>query len=136
MSYTDMNTQLSNVAKSWGADEVSAAHPKVVPIVVALAYLSGCSEMVAAAFVMWVLTGRRAGSFVMAVLGGSLMETFATADDQSMASLQGITQFLYNACPSSCHGNAVAVKSWHEAGGLCGMYAETAKAQTSEGVVT
>ena len=71
----------------------------------------------------YVMHGVPPGSFLTAVLSNDLKESYARADDDNAASMRGWVRFLYNFCPSHCHGAPDAVASWIDRGGLNGRAA-------------
>ena len=52
----------------------------------------------------WVLDALPPGSFGMALLEHDLMEVFKTGDEDNLANLQSIVDYLYNVLPMSCQG--------------------------------
>ena len=59
----------------------------------------------------YVWYGRPTGDFVRAVLENRLMESIGRADERSLAAIDSICRYVYNAVPSGCHGSPEAVKS-------------------------
>jgi hypothetical protein len=56
--------------------------------------------------------GCQPGQFLTAVLCNDLSQAVAHADDEAMAALQRIVQFVYNDMPSPCWGNLDKVRAW------------------------
>ncbi len=54
------------------------------------------------------------GGFLRAVLSNDLMGAVCRADPDSLAALQHICKFLYNHCPSPCHGSKEKMIAWIE----------------------
>lgn len=51
------------------------------------------------------------GDFLRAVLSNNLMEAVGRADDDSLAAIQSICQYVHNALPGVCHGSPEKVKA-------------------------
>ncbi|GAH38821.1 unnamed protein product [marine sediment metagenome] len=54
------------------------------------------------------------GSFCRAVLENNLVEAFAKADQENMATLHGIVGYVYNNLPGNCWGSKEKVAAWLE----------------------
>lgn len=52
------------------------------------------------------------GGCMTAILSNDLFEAVGRADADYLAALPRIVQFIYNRCPSSCHGSREKVNSW------------------------
>ena len=57
----------------------------------------------------FVWFGKPTGGFLRAVLTNDLMEAIGRADEESLAAIRPICQYVYNAVPSVCHGSPEAV---------------------------
>lgn len=56
--------------------------------------------------------GCRPGQFLTAVLCNDLSQAVAHADDEALANLKRIVQFVYNDMPSPCWGTPDKVWAW------------------------
>lgn len=65
--------------------------------------------------VEYIVTRRRTGHFLEAVLANDLKEACGRADDDNRVRLYDIVFFLYNYTPGDCWGTPVKVKAWLEA---------------------
>lgn len=61
---------------------------------------------------LYVEHGVMPGDFLCAVLDNRLFEAVARADEQSLAGLRGITQWLWNYAPSACFGSKEKRVAW------------------------
>lgn len=64
------------------------------------------------------LHGRMTGSFLTAVMENDLLEAVCRGDQESIAGLKDIVQFLYNYSPPGCWGSPAKVKEWRAQQGL------------------
>jgi len=60
------------------------------------------------------------GDFLQAVFRNDLIDAIGRADEQNMANLKLIVQYMYNQLPSDCWGSKERIKAWVENGGLNG----------------
>ena len=67
-----------------------------------------------------VETGRSVGDFLTACLENDLLGAVSHGDDESLAGLKGVVQFLYNYAPGACWGSKKKVIDWQARGGLEG----------------
>lgn len=58
------------------------------------------------------------GGFGTALFANDLMTAAAKADADNQAALFNWTVFIYNYCPSACHGSYEKVNNWQQIGGL------------------
>lgn len=68
----------------------------------------------------YAVDGRRIGSFLTAVVSNDLHQAVARGDDNSLAGLKGLMQFLYNYSPAPCWGSPAKVEAWIACGGAAG----------------
>jgi hypothetical protein len=68
-----------------------------------------------------VRRGQEAGHFVTAVMSNSLSDAIARADEECVAALKPIVQYIYNKCPGACWGSPQKVKEWRKSGGAEGL---------------
>lgn len=66
------------------------------------------------------IDGGGVGLFLTAVLDNNLREAVARADDQSLAGLRAIVQFLHNYAPPGCWGDEERREGWQRRGGVRG----------------
>lgn len=66
------------------------------------------------------LTGRPVGQFLTAALSNDLLGAVSHGDDNSLAGLKGVVQFLYNYAPPGSWGTKEKVATWRARGGLAG----------------
>lgn len=64
----------------------------------------------------WGAAHQQSGSFLMSVFANDLMEAVSRANQDNIAALTDICQYVYNELPSGCHGSREAVAAWIEAG--------------------
>lgn len=55
---------------------------------------------------LWIEHGIVPGSFLQAVLANDLLNAVDHADEESMAGLRSLVQWLWNYAPAGCHGLA------------------------------
>lgn len=55
---------------------------------------------------------REPGDFLKAVLSNDLQGAMARADEENLATLKKICQFVYNRMANGCHGSREIVKQW------------------------
>lgn len=67
-----------------------------------------------------IASGTETGEFLAAVLANDLRQAVLRADEQSLAGLRGLLQFLYCDAPSPCWGSVEARDAWRARGGLAG----------------
>lgn len=67
------------------------------------------------------LTGRSVGHFLTAALSNDLLGAVSYGDEESLAGLKGIVQFLYNFAPPGSWGTKDKVATWRARGGLAGV---------------
>jgi len=67
-----------------------------------------------AALNRYVIDGIPTGGFLRAVLSNDLFEAVARADMDNQYGLVSICQYIYNYCPSICHGSSEKVDKWIE----------------------
>ena len=72
------------------------------------------------ALTLHVENGAPCGDFVTAVLANDL-SAVAKADDQNLADIVEIFQYVHNELPANCHGSPEMVSMWRSVGGLAGM---------------
>ena len=60
----------------------------------------------------YVNEGYPIGHFLTAVFSNDLFEAFSRADSQSAEGLEHLVRFIYNECPSGCHGSKEKVLEW------------------------
>jgi hypothetical protein len=70
--------------------------------------------------VRYALDGGHIGHFLTAVVSNDLHQAVSRGDDQSLAALKGLMQFLYNYAPAPCWGSPVKVAAWQACGGVRG----------------
>lgn len=80
----------------------------------------GVPEHVIEGLVEYVLTGRRTGSFLEAVIAGDLFDALGRADDKNRRKLFEIASWLYNHAPGESYGSRNAYANWLRVGGLRG----------------
>lgn len=80
----------------------------------------GVPERLRPGLARYVSTGGRMGSFLEAVIANDLHEAISRADDDSLAAIKPIVQFLYNNTPGGCWGSKERVATWRAKGGLNG----------------
>lgn len=68
----------------------------------------------------YALDGGYVGNFLTAVIDNDLREAVSRGDDNSLAGLKPIVQFLYNYCPAPCHGSPAKREAWQACGGVRG----------------
>jgi hypothetical protein len=68
----------------------------------------------------WVQRGILPGGFLSAVLCDDLGAARVRADSVSLASLPALLAWRDNHAPPECWGNALAVRTWQQRGGLRG----------------
>lgn len=68
----------------------------------------------------YCIIGRPVGGFLTAVLSNDLRESIARADENSLAGLKGLVQFLHNYSPPGCWGTRNKVLIWRNEGGFSG----------------
>lgn len=56
--------------------------------------------------------GRPTGGFLQAVIDNDLALAVMRADDENVRIIPAIVGYLYNCCPSRCHGFADAFEEW------------------------
>lgn len=62
----------------------------------------------------YVVTGQDHGMFIMACLSNDLMEALSRADDENLAALGDIMQFLIWQVPDACWGSRERVRAWQK----------------------
>ena len=60
----------------------------------------------------YALHHRPVGKFLTCVLSNDLMGAIGRADEASLASIRGITLYVYNALPGKCWGSPETVRKW------------------------
>lgn len=71
----------------------------------------------------YCMQGRPIGHFLSAVMCNDLRDAVARGDDNSLAGLKGLVQFLHNYAPGGCWGSPARHMAWMADGGLIGMVA-------------
>lgn len=61
----------------------------------------------------YVSHGTPLGHFLSAVMQNNLFEAFAHADEQNTNDMLEIVRYVYNQCPSGCHGSPAKVRDWY-----------------------
>jgi len=69
-------------------------------------------ENVKASLDRYVMNGIPTGDFLRAVLSNDLFEAVGRADMDNQHNLVSICQYIYNYCPSTCHGSLKKVDEW------------------------
>lgn len=64
----------------------------------------------------YVATGHPVGNFLEALLSNDLIEAVGQADNSNIILLPVYCRYLYNECPSQCHGSPEKYKAWLEGG--------------------
>jgi hypothetical protein len=59
-----------------------------------------------------ILHGRHVGHFLTACLSNDLRQAVGYGDDESLAGIRGIIQFLHNYAPSTSWGTPAKVEAW------------------------
>lgn len=70
---------------------------------------------------LYVQKGVPTGSCTEAILSNDLFDAFGRADQDTRAAMFEIVSYIYNNCPSGCHGGREIYSAWLKAGGLQGM---------------
>jgi hypothetical protein len=60
----------------------------------------------------FVEKGIPGGHFVMAVMENNLTSAVCQADNNNIRGIVDTVKYVYNVCPSGCHGSAVKVREW------------------------
>jgi hypothetical protein len=68
----------------------------------------------------YVERGQPMGDFLNAVFCNDLVEAVCRADENNLANLRLIVQYMYNRIPSECWGDKKTIKAWIEQGGMQG----------------
>lgn len=66
----------------------------------------------------YVLDGQPTGQFIQALFSNDLFDVIARGDEESVAGLTTMVRYIYNHCPTGCHGSRDHVKAWVEQGGM------------------
>ena len=66
------------------------------------------------AIVRWAKEGHWPGGFVAAVMRNDLLDAVCRADAEVALHLKGIVRFVYNQCPSQCHGSREKMEAWQK----------------------
>lgn len=69
----------------------------------------------------YVHKGIAPGGFMTAVLSNDLFGAVGRADLGNVKALDKIVKYIYNRCPSGCHGSKQIVEDWCKMGGLEGL---------------
>lgn len=80
----------------------------------------GVPALLCGGLTRYVLYGIAPGGFLCAVLQNDLMGATARGEDENLANLKVICQWLYNYAPQKCHGSKEAFEAWVETHGLEG----------------
>jgi hypothetical protein len=72
-----------------------------------------------------VAKGESVGGFVTAVLHNDLSEAIGRADEECLAAISTIVQYVYNEVPGAAWGSKEKVAAWQKKGGLEGKGAAT-----------
>jgi hypothetical protein len=70
--------------------------------------------------VAYIMQGRQTGHFLSAVFSNDLREAVARADENSLAGLKPLVQFMHNYSPPGCWGSPKHWDTWRANGGLAG----------------
>lgn len=68
----------------------------------------------------YIMRGQHTGHFLSAVFSNDLRESVARADENSLAGLKPLVQFLHNYSPPGCWGSLQHMDRWRAGGGLGG----------------
>lgn len=60
----------------------------------------------------YVTTGRPTGGCLRAILANDLFEAVGRADKNTTEAMASLVSYVYNECPSRCHGSYEAVDAW------------------------
>ena len=77
-----------------------------------------------------VRTGRPVGEFLTALLCNDLRDAVLRADEESLAALRGLLQFLSREMPGACWGSPERVTAWRARGGLAGHPFDSAETRS------
>lgn len=70
----------------------------------------------------WVLTGAFPGNFTKSILENNLVKAINGADEESLAAIKDIVQYVVNDIPAPCWGSKDNMNSWASAGGQKGKH--------------
>jgi hypothetical protein len=80
-----------------------------------------------AGIVRYVMHGIKPGKFLSALFANNLREAVVGADDENLGLLIHYVRFVYNDCPSFCHGSPENFDDWISLGGLVGRALRSAQ---------
>ena len=62
----------------------------------------------------YIEEGSHIGSFLTALFSNDLFHAVMRADDENLALIPTYVCYIYNECPSGCHGSLQAIKDWQK----------------------